>query len=166
MYSRYFFKESNNNKPNHPFKCTSRFTPSHPPQFQTMKILWNTYHLFTTTYSHILTLNNSSQHNNYSREEKASLKNLQNNKNLITHSPFPNLITTIQKFIQDIFSCGLIDHTTYKFLLPHTPSRTPTLYLLPKIHKGDIPGRVHQLSQGVMVPLSSFQNLQIIFSNL
>ena len=30
MYSRYFFKESNNNKPNHPFKCKSQFTPPIP----------------------------------------------------------------------------------------------------------------------------------------
>ena len=35
----------------------------------------------------------------------------------------------------------LIDDTTYKFLYPETRTRTPTLYLLPKIHKPDIPGR-------------------------
>ena len=35
----------------------------------------------------------------------------------------------------------LIDDTTYKFLYPETRTRTPTLYLLPKIHKPDILGR-------------------------
>ena len=34
-----------------------------------------------------------------------------------------------------------IDYTTYKYLLPSKPSRTPTLYLLPKIHKPNTPGR-------------------------
>ena len=186
MYSRYFFKESNNNKPNHPFKCKSQFTPPIPDN-NLMEYISLVYHDLLTH-----TNNNSSQHNNYSREEMASLKYLQNNKNLIvkpadkggaiviwpkddylreaskqlentahyqhiTHNPFPNLITTIQKFIQDIFSSGLIDHTTYKFLLPPTPSRTPTLYLLPKIHKADIPGRpIISGCDGPTVKLSKF----------
>ena len=33
------------------------------------------------------------------------------------------------------------DDTTYKFLYPEITTRTQTLYLLPKVHKPDIPGR-------------------------
>ena len=46
----------------------------------------------------------------YLREASKQLENTAHYRH-ITHNPFPNLITTIQKFIQDIFSSGLIDHT-------------------------------------------------------
>ena len=60
---------------------------------------------------------------------------------LITTDPFPQLITDINQFVKTIHNKQFIDYTTFKFLYIDKPSRKPTLYLLPKIHKPDVPGR-------------------------
>ena len=70
-------------------------------------------------------------------------KQLNNNLHykLITTDPFPQLITDINQFVKTIHNKQFIDYTTFKFLYIDKPSRKPTLYLLPKIHKPDVPGR-------------------------
>lgn len=70
-------------------------------------------------------------------------KQLTNNVHykLITTDPFPQLITDINQFVKTIHNQQLIDYTTFKFLHIDKPTRKPTLYLLPKIHKPDVPGR-------------------------
>ncbi len=40
-----------------------------------------------------------------------------------------------------MYKSNIIDNTTHKFLTSDSHARTPHLYLLPKIHKQDIPGR-------------------------
>jgi hypothetical protein len=55
--------------------------------------------------------------------------------------PIPELITRIQQFVHNNHKLGQFDYTTFKFLMPPTPTKTPTIYLLPKIHKPGNPGR-------------------------
>ena len=70
-------------------------------------------------------------------------KQLNNNLlyKLITTDPLPQLITDINQFVKTIHNKQLIDYTTFKFLYIDKPTRKPTLYLLPIIHKPDVPGR-------------------------
>ena len=70
-------------------------------------------------------------------------KQLQNEKHYkkVQNNPIPTLSSHIQKYLQKIKDNKHIDHTTYKYLLPKNPPRTPPLYLLPKIHKPNMPGR-------------------------
>ena len=61
MYSRYFFKESNNTTPNHQFKCKSQFTSPNPDNENLIE------------FTHILTTRIPNMTLNYSREEMALL---------------------------------------------------------------------------------------------
>lgn len=187
MYLRYFFKDSTTNAPNHPFKGKSQFTPPLPDNTNLLEYVSRVY-LELTSHNN----NHTFTHNNYSSEEIASLKSLQNNEELIVKpadkggaiviwpkddylreasnqldntahykyiadNPFPSVITNIQKFISNAHKAKLIDYTTYQFLLPPIPTRIPTLYLLPKIHKPDIPGRpIISGCDGPTVRLSKF----------
>ena len=59
----------------------------------------------------------------------------------IPHNPIPNLVDDITTYLHSLHSANIIDTATYKFLTPHSPSRIPLFYMLPKIHKPTIPGR-------------------------
>ena len=59
----------------------------------------------------------------------------------IPHDPTPEILTETKKLAYNLYKSKIIDNTTYKFLTTDTRARTPHLYLLPKIHKQDIPGR-------------------------
>ena len=54
----------------------------------------------------------------------------------ITNDPTLQILLQIKTFVNRMH-----DDTTYKFLYPEITTRTQTLYLLPKVHKPDIPGR-------------------------
>ena len=56
-------------------------------------------------------------------------------------NPIPELITRIQQFVHNNHKLGQFDYTTFKFLMPPTPTKTPTIYLLHKIHEAGNPGR-------------------------
>ena len=76
----------------------------------------------------------------YLREASKQLAST-NHYNHILMNPIPELITRIQQFVQNNHKLGQFDYTTFKFLMPPTPTKTPTLYLLPKIHKAGNPVR-------------------------
>ena len=59
----------------------------------------------------------------------------------IPHDPTPEILTETKKLAYNLYKSKIIDNTKYKFLTTDTRARTPHLYLLPKIHKQDIPGR-------------------------
>ena len=59
----------------------------------------------------------------------------------MNHNQIPTLSHRIIGFLSEMKDQKPIDHTTLKYLLPSNPPRTPPLYLLPKIHKPNIPGR-------------------------
>ena len=48
MYLRYFFKDSNTTKPNHPFKMESEFTPSLPDNENLIEYMSLVYNDFNT----------------------------------------------------------------------------------------------------------------------
>ena len=56
----------------------------------------------------------------------------------VQHNPIPSLVRDITQFLNHN---GHTDYTIYKFLLPHSPPRSPLFYLLPKLRKPNIPGR-------------------------
>ena len=59
----------------------------------------------------------------------------------LTHDPTPTILTETKKLAGNLYKSNIIDSTTHKFLTTDTQARTPYLYLLPKIHKPNIPGR-------------------------
>lgn len=59
----------------------------------------------------------------------------------VPHNPIPKLIEDITAYLHFLHSAHIIDTNTYNFLIPHSPSRIPLFYMLPKIHKPNIPGR-------------------------
>jgi hypothetical protein len=154
---RYFFKEStNNDTPSHPFKLKSDFTPPLPDNENLLEFI-------SLVYQEILSHPNTGptdKHKNYSREKSAdkggaiviwprddyiheASKQLANTThyNHISMNSIPELITRIQQFVHNNHKLGQFDYTTFKFLMPPTPTKTPTIYLLPKIHKACNPGR-------------------------
>ena len=72
MYLRYFFKDSNTTKPNHPFKMESEFTPSLPDNENFIEYMSLVYNDLNTHDNN----NQKSLHRNFSREEMSSLKDL------------------------------------------------------------------------------------------
>ena len=53
----------------------------------------------------------------------------------------PSLAMEIETFLTHLLSKGLIDEDCYSFLAPLTTTKTPTFYMLPKIHEEGCPGR-------------------------
>ena len=53
----------------------------------------------------------------------------------------PSLTMNIETFLTHLLSKGLIDEDCYSFLAPLSTTKTPTFYMLPKIHKEGCPGR-------------------------
>ena len=52
-----------------------------------------------------------------------------------------DLAIQITTYLTNLYTKGDIDDTLYNYLNPTPPLRTPIFYLLPKIHKPNIPGR-------------------------
>ena len=65
-------------------------------------------------------------------------------------NPIPPLVRSITQFLNYMRDNLHIDHTTYKFLLPHSSPRAPLFYLLPKFHNPNIPG--HPIISGCDCP--------------
>ena len=59
----------------------------------------------------------------------------------LMHNPMQELFSEISTFITYLRGKNLIDNNTFTFLHPSTHSRTPVFYMLPKIHKENVPGR-------------------------
>ena len=78
--------------------------------------------------------------NDYLAEAYKQLNNTNHYKK-ITDDPTQPLLQQIRTLVKQLHNDKIIDDTTFKFLWPQTTVRMPTLYLLPKIHKPDIPGR-------------------------
>jgi len=76
----------------------------------------------------------------YLIEAQRQLSNT-NHYSPINHNPIPALVLNISEYLHQLLADKIIDLPTYKYLLPNSPSRTPLFYMLPKIHKPNIPGR-------------------------
>ena len=76
----------------------------------------------------------------YLAEAYRQLNNPQHYKKL-SYDPTNDTFTLTKKLALNLYKTNIIDNTTYKFLTTDTHARTPHLYLLPKIHKADIPCR-------------------------
>ncbi len=59
----------------------------------------------------------------------------------VPHDPTSQILAETKKLAYNLYKSNIIDNTTHKFLTSDSHARTPHLYLLPKIHKQDIPGR-------------------------
>ena len=59
----------------------------------------------------------------------------------LPHDPTPEILAEAKKLSYNLHKSNIIDNTTLKFLTSDTHAQTPQLYLLPKIHKQNIPGR-------------------------
>ncbi|KXJ09041.1 hypothetical protein AC249_AIPGENE26933 [Exaiptasia diaphana] len=59
----------------------------------------------------------------------------------IDYNPITGLVEEISYYLLELLRDNIIDKHTYEYLLPPSPPRTPLFYMLPKIHKPDIPGR-------------------------
>ena len=81
----------------------------------------------------------------------------------IPHDPTPEILTETKKLAYNLYKSKIIDNTTYKFLTTDTRARTPHLYLLPKIHKQEIPGR--PITRVVEALQQDYLNLQTTSSN-
>ena len=53
----------------------------------------------------------------------------------LTDDPTPGIVKAYRKFLRNLYTVGIIDRTTFKFLLPPTDVRTQHMYFLPKLHK-------------------------------
>ena len=185
MYIKHYFRNYTNNK--HPFKLPSNFDPPPPDNSSLMEYISHVYHDLKTQHTtninakHNLSSNEfrSIQQLKQTNEliikpaDKAgalviwpkedylaeAYKQLHNTNHYI---PIPNNPTqqiqhNIRTLANKMFNDKLIDYITHKFLLPSTTARTPTLYLLPKIHKPNIPGRpIISGCEGPTVSLSQY----------
>ena len=59
----------------------------------------------------------------------------------IQKDPTPDILEDTKKLAYNLHKSKIIDNMTHKFLTTDTTARTPHLYLLPKIHKQNVPGR-------------------------
>ena len=59
----------------------------------------------------------------------------------VKENPLKDLQTNLEAFLETIFFHYHIERSTYNFLLPPVKPRTNLFYILPKLHKPDIPGR-------------------------
>ena len=57
------------------------------------------------------------------------------------HDPTLETLAEAKRLANKLHTSNIIDNTTHKFLTIENQARTPQLYLLPKIHKQDNPGR-------------------------
>ena len=97
----------------------------------------------------------------YIAEVNKQLNDKRNYK-LIETDPFPQLVTKLNKIVKTFFTDQLIDYTTFKFLSIDKPIRKPTLYLLPKLHKPDVPGRpIISGYEGPTVRLSEYVDVYL-----
>ena len=169
MYLKYHYRF--NQQPRHPFKQPSQWQPPLPTNHHLLKYMSHVWHSIKSNFSPsthithnltkplksaILTLQQlpdtvikpadkggaivlwpSTQ---YISEAHRQLHNT-NHYLPIQHNPIPSLVRDITHFLNEMKDNGHVDHTTYKFLLLHSPPRTPLFYLLPKLHKPNIPGR-------------------------
>jgi hypothetical protein len=195
----FFKESPNNNIPSHPFKLKSDFThplPDNENLLEFISIVYQEIHSHSKTptnihknYSReqISALNDLQKNDNlivkpadkggaiviwprddYLREASKQLANTAH-YNHISMNPIPELITRIRQFVYNNHKLGQFDYTTFKFLLPLTPTKTPTLYLLPKIHKAGNPGRpIISLCDGPTVRLSKYADhfLKPLVSNI
>ncbi len=76
----------------------------------------------------------------YLAEAYRQLNNL-NHHQKVPHDPTSQILAETKKLAYNLYKSNIIDNTTHKFLTSDSHARTPHLYLLPKIHKQDIPGR-------------------------
>ena len=76
----------------------------------------------------------------YLAEAYRQLNNNNQHKKL-TYDPTDEILTQTKTLAFNLHKSRIIDNLTHKFLRSDTQARTPQLYLLPKIHKPDIPGR-------------------------
>ena len=80
----------------------------------------------------------------------------------LTTDPTKDLITNINSFIETAVNHYLLSENTAKFITPTTNQRIPLFYILPKIHKKDIPGRpIVSAINSVTENMSEFLNLCI-----
>ena len=63
-----------------------------------------------------------------------------------------NLFINIHLFVANKHELVHFNYTTYKFLIPPTPAKIPTFYLLPKIDKASKPGRFIISESDVTLP--------------
>lgn len=169
MYNKYHFRDINSTT--HPFKTRSKFTPPPPDNSNLIEYISHIYHDLKTqhtTQTHnkhnispteLHTINELKSNNdiiikpadkggaiviwpkeNYLTEAYKQLNNT-NHYQRIANDPTQDIQQQIRTLIKQSLNDKLIDDTTFKFLQPQTTTKTPTLYLLPKIHKPDIPGR-------------------------
>ena len=59
----------------------------------------------------------------------------------LAHDPTLETLAEAKRLANKLHTSNIIDNTTHKFLTIENQARTPQLYLLPKIHKQDNPGR-------------------------
>ena len=78
--------------------------------------------------------------NDYLQKVYNHLKNSKQYKT-ISKDPTKDLITNINSFIETTVNHYLINKNTAKFITPTINHRVPLFYILPKIHKKDVPGR-------------------------
>ena len=96
----------------------------------------------------------------YLTEANNQLSNKLNYKQ-VDSNPFPQLVNTINKTVRAFFTDQPFDYTTFKFLLIDKPIRKPS-YLLPKIHKPDVPGRpIISGCKGPTVRLSEYVDVYL-----
>ena len=75
----------------------------------------------------------------YVMETECQLSNVTSYKKL-NKDPPPTFAAEIKDFVTFMFNRGLTDKSTKDLLVRHLPT-IAGLYLLPKLHKTDIPGR-------------------------
>ena len=78
--------------------------------------------------------------NSYLKEAYRQL-NDSNHYKKIQKDPTPDILEDTKKLAYNLHKSEIIDNMTHKFLTTDTTARTPHLYLLPKIHKQNVPGR-------------------------
>jgi hypothetical protein len=97
----------------------------------------------------------------YIAEANKQLNDKRNYK-LVKTDPFPQLIIKLNTNVQGFLADKLIDYTTFKFLFIDKPIRKPSLYLLPKVHKPDVPGRpIISGCEGPTVRLSEYVDIYL-----
>ena len=169
MYNKYFFRD--NHSIIHPFRTRSKFTPPPPDNSNLTEYISQIYHDLKTqhtqqkqhkpniTSTDLHSINQLKNNNDiiikpadkggaiviwpkkdYLTEAYRQLNNT-NHYQRISDDPTPQIQQQIKTLVKKMHDDQLIDDTTNKFLSPENTTNTPTLYLLPKIHKPDIPGR-------------------------
>ncbi len=59
----------------------------------------------------------------------------------LNYNPMQDLIMNISTFTSHLVGKSIIDTSIFRFLTPSVNARTPIFYMLPKIHKPNVPGR-------------------------